>query len=483
MYQGKYLAGAKPAKAPRASDAPKPPKEKKRITAGTVIFYTLYFLGILACVVGIRFGMGLLEDWLVRFEASQPDTKSQEIFQEIFADPDWAALYDRCGLEGTEFEGKEAYVRYMENKVGLTELTYSMTSAGLSGGQKYILRLGDEKIGTFTIQNTVTGELEIPDWQLADVELMTYPRVRNVTIATQPGRTVSVNGIPLDDSYVVKTVSSLIESYLPEGIHGPSAVSFYADGFLVDPEVLVIDAQGNLVEMTYDPATCTYSEAIQEQAFTEIPEAEKNALVDATHAYSKALIGANKAAWKKLFVKDTEIYKNINGLVANDSFFKGYTSFAFTEAVVSEYCRYTEDFFSAKIQLTLNTYRSDGSVKPFDVDSTIFMTRSNGTWLVENITNVNVHETTTLVRMTWMQDGQILDSSMVDASTDLLMPPAITIPEGKEFLGWFKETMDTNGDTTLSLIFAPTESGNISLPSDYMLEPMALQARFQDKGE
>ena len=72
---------------------------------------------------------------------------------------------------------------------------------------------------------------------------------------------------------------------------------------------------------------------------------------------------------------------------------------------------------------------------------------------------------------------------MVDASTDLLMPPAITAPEGKEFLGWFKETMDANGDTTLSLIFAPTESGNISLPSDYMLEPMALQARFQDKGE
>lgn len=483
MYQGKYLANAKTAKAPRNPEAPKPQKQKKRITAGTVIFYTLYFLGILACVIGIRYGMGMLEDWLIRFESSQPDTKSQEFFQELFEKPDWAALYDRCGLEGTEFEGKEAYVRYMKNKIGAEKLTYSMTSAGLSGGQKYIVRLGDEKVATFTIQNTVTGELEIPDWKLESIELMTYPRVRNVTVVTQPGRTVSINGIPLDESYVVKTVSSLLESYLPEGIHGPSAVTFYADGFLVEPEVLVIDAEGNLVEMTYDAATCTYSEAVQEQLFTEIPAAEKTALIEATHAYSKALIGANKAAWKKLFVKDTEIYKNINGLVANDSFFKGYTSFGFTEAVVSEYCRYTEDFFSAKIQLTLNTYRSDGSVKPFEVDSTIFMTLSKGTWLVQNITNVNVHETTTLVRMTWMQDGQILASEMVDASDDILMPPAVTAAEGKEFLGWFKETMDENGDTTLSLIFAPTESGNISLPTDYMLEPMVLQARFQDKGE
>ena len=483
MYQGKYLANAKTGKAPRTSNTPKPPKQKKRITAGTVIFYTLYFLGILACVLGIRYGMGLLEDWLIRFEASQPDTKSQEIFQEIFADPDWAALYDRCGLEGTEFEGKEAYVRYMENKVGDAELTYSMTSAGLSGGQKYIVRLGEEKLGTFTIQNTVTGELEIPDWQLENIELLNYPRVQNVTVVTQPGRTVTVNGVPLDESYVVKTVSSLVESYLPEGIHGPSSATLYADGFLVAPEVLVIDVEGNLVEMTYDAATCTYSESAQEQTFSEIPEAEKNALIEATHAYSKALIGANKSAWKKLFVKDTEIYKNINGLVANDSFFKGYTSFGFTDAVVSEYCRYTDDFFSAKIQLTLNTYRADGSVKPFEVDSTIFMTLSKGTWLVQNITNVNVHETTTLVRMTWMQDGQILSSGMVDASDDILMPPAVTAPDGKEFLGWFKETMDANGDTTLSLIFAPTDSGNISLPSDYTLEPMVLQARFQDKGE
>lgn len=480
MYQGKYLSNAK---APRPSKAPKEKKQKKSATVGTVLFYCLYALGILACAVGIFHGMGLLEDWLIRFEASQPDTKSQEFFQELFTEPDWGALYDRCGLEGTEFEGKEAYVKYMEEKVGGQVLTYSMTSAGLSGGQKYIVRLGEEKVATFTIKNLATGELEIPDWALEEVTLTEYLRLRSVTVTTQPGRTVTVNGIPLDENYTVKTVASAVENYLPEGVHGPSSVTFYADGFLVEPEVLVIDAEGNLVEMAYDPATETYAEAAQTQSFSEIPEAEKTALIEATQSYGRAMIGANKAAWKKLFVKDTEIYKNINRLVANDSFFKGYTSFGFTEPVVSEYCRYTDDFFSAKIQLTLNTYRSDGSVKAFDIDSTIFMTLSKGTWLVQNITNENVHETTTLVRMTWTMDGQVLASEMVDASADLLTPPAVTVPEGKEFMGWFKETREENGDTTLSLVFAPTESGTVSLPSDYMLEPMTLQARFKNQGE
>ena len=480
MYQGKFLSDCNSAD---TVPSPKPEKPKKAITAGTVIFYCLYFLGILACVFGIRYGMGLLEDWLIRFEASQPDTKSQVFFQELFADPDWGALYDRCGLEGTEFEGREAYVRYMEQKVGNQPLTYTMTSAGLSGGQKYIVRMGDEKIATFTIQNTVTGELEIPDWHLEALELVEYPRLQTVTVITQPGRTVSVNGIPLEEAHVVKTVEYDLAGYLPEDVQSPNTATHYVDGFLVAPEVLVIGSDGSLVEMTYDPATCTYTEPFPFPDFSEIPDAEKAALIEATRLYGQAMIGANKAAWKKHFVKGTEIYRNISQIVEHENFFKGYKSFGFTEPTISEYRRYTDTLFSAKIQMTLNTYRYDGSVKPFHIDSTLFMTRSDNAWLVQNLTNANVQESTTLVRMTWIHDGTVLTSEMVDASADLLTPPAVTVPEGKEFMGWFRETRDTNGDTTLSLIFAPTESGAVTLPTDYILEPMVLQARFQDKGE
>lgn len=482
MYQGKYLnnANAKVASG-KSAHAPRQRKPKKRVTVGTVIFYLFYFAFIAVAALATRQGYILLEDFLVRFEASQPDAKSQQVFTEMFADPDWGNLYTLVGMEGTEFEGKEAYVQYMTEKVGGQELTYSMTSAGLSGGQKYLIRLGNEKLGSFTIKNYVTGELEIPDWRLETVDLETYPRIRNVTVMTKPGRTVTVNGIPLDESYVVKTTSSAIEKYLPEGLSGPGSATFYADGFLVDPKVLVIDSEGNLVEMTYDAETCTYTEAVQGQLFGEIPDDEKDALVEATKAYSRYMIGITSVKLHNYVDKNSEIYKIIKN---NDQHFKGYTSYGFTEPNITEYCRYTDDFFSANMRMTLNTYRSDGSVKPFDIDSTIFMQRNDkGTWLITNISNADVHEITTLVRMTWMQDGQLLESAMVDASEGLLKPPAVTAPEGKVFVGWFKESVDENGDTTLSLVFAPTESGNISLPSDYVLEPMVLHALFETKGE
>ena len=471
---------ATPAKAKKAQ---KKNKKKKGIRVGTVIFYLFYLMLIGAAAYGINYGLGLLNDWLTVYEASQPDTRSREIFNEYFADPDWGKIYDMAGLTGTEFEGKDAYVAYMQAKVGDNELTYSKTSAGLSGGQKYIVKVGEEKVATFTMQNPITGELEIPEWSLDAIEAGFFTRNEDVTILTQPGRTVTLNGVPLDETYVIKTTSSIVDNYLPEGVHSQSTTTLYAQGFLVMPEVLVIDANGEVVELAYNEETNTYyEEQLANPVVNEISAAEEDALVEAMLAYCKHMIGASGANLTKHFDTKSDIYKTI---IKNELWFKGYASYDFTYAVVSEYHRYTEDLFSARIQLTLNTYRKDGSLKDFPINTTVFLQKDkNGKWLVNNMTNVNIHEIITEVRMTWTQDGEILSSEMVDASTKFLTPPAVTVPEGKEFIGWFTETKDSEGNVTLSLVFAPTESGTISLADSYVLEPMVLVARFDTpKGE
>jgi hypothetical protein len=333
------------------------------------------------------------------------------------------------------------------------------------------------------MQNPITGELEIPEWSLDAIEAGFFTRNEDVTILTQPGHTVTINGVPLDDSYVVKTTSSVVDSYLPEGVHSQSTATLYAQGFLVTPEVMVIDAEGNVLELAYDAETNTYAEAILANPVdVQISDAEKTALENAVLSYCKHMIGASGANLSRHFDTKSSIYKTIT---KNELWFKGYTSYDFTEAVVSEYFRYTDELFSARIQITLNTYRKDGSVKEFPINTTVFMQKnSSGKWLVNNMTNVEIHEIITQVRMTWMQDGEILVSEMVDASTNFLSAPAVTAPEGKEFIGWFSEATDADGNVTLSLVFAPSDSGTITLADSYVLEPMVLHARFDTpKGE
>lgn len=465
MYKGKYVSNAKTA------------QRKKPFPVGTAVFYGIYLLLIISFFIGMSYVMGLLNDWLVRFEASQPETKSQEVFEQLFQDPDWEQLYDMAGFQDTLFESKASYSAYMEKKVGSQELTYVKTSAGLSGGHKYVIKLGDENLGTFTLQNEVEGDLEIPDWKLDTVEMF-MAREADVTIRTQPGHIVSINGIQMNDSYIVAKTNTVLDDYAPEGFYGDRTVTYYTDGLLMTPEVVITDENGNKLECAYDADTDTYYEVLPQKP--EISKSEYDAVVNATKSYAKHMIGAPGASLSSYFNTSSDLY---NFITSNELWFRGYAGYNFSEETVSEYHRYTDDMFSARVQITLNVKRSNGSIKEFDIDHTFFVKKNaNGVWKVFKMTNVDLQEEISLVRLTFKNGTEVIHQDMYNANSTTLVAPSITVPEGQQFLGWFRETRDENGDTTLQLMFKPDENGNVSLPHGYVLEHMVLFARFGKEG-
>ena len=101
-------------------DTQAPVKTKKR-NLGTIIFYSIYGLFVIASIVGILCLLNPLNDWLVKYQASQPETKCQEVFDRYFASPDWAELYALVGIEDTAFEDSADYAADMEEKQLLDE--------------------------------------------------------------------------------------------------------------------------------------------------------------------------------------------------------------------------------------------------------------------------------------------------------------------------------------------------------------------------
>ena len=125
--------------------------------------------------------------------------------------------------------------------------------------------------------------------------------------------------------------------------------------------------------------------------------------------------------------------------------------------------------------------RKDGSVKEFEVDSTLIFDKSSGKWIVHDMVNLDIQEEVTMVRLTYKDaDNNVLSSEFVDAHTTRLTPPAVTAPEGQEFIGWFMETVDESGNTTLTLKFPPAENGSVNLSGEQALEPMVLVPRFEN---
>ena len=452
-----------------------PEKHRKGPRLGGVIFYTLYFMFILVFFVATFFGLQWLQGWLTDYQAAQPTTKSQEVFDQLFSYPDWGALYDAAGIEDTPYEGKDQFVAYMENKVGDSALTFKETSAGLSGDKKYFVLLGDEKIASFTLSGQTAAITDIPDWELSGVELF-FDRSETFYIKNTDGHTVEVNGVPLDDSHVIQIATTAAAERLPIGITGVSICTQEISDLMATPTVTIFDESGNPMEVSYDAGTHTFTE--QTQANT-ISDDEREAALNAAKTYCLFMIEkASKADIAKYFDTSSEAYSVITNLSGN-LWMQGNNGYRFTKEEVSDYARYSDDLFSARVSLTLNVTRKDGTTKDFGYDSTLFFRKQDtGKWLVYDATNADVNAPVGKVRLTFMNGDTVLSSEFVKTDATELDTPLVSAPEGKVFIGWYRIDKYDNG-TTYTMAFDPDENGHVTIPNGTTLEPMTLYALFE----
>ena len=451
-----------------------PEKHRKGPRLGGVIFYTLYFMCILVFFVATFFGLQWLQGWLADYQAAQPTTKSQEVFDQLFSHPDWGALYDAAGIENTPYEGKEQFVSYMENKVGDATLTFKETSAGLSGDKKYFVLLGDEKIASFTLSGQTAAITDIPDWELGGVELF-FDRSETFYIQNVDGHTVEVNGVPLDDSHVIQIATTAAAERLPIGVTGTSTCTQEISDLMAVPTVTIFDKSGKSMEVSYDAETHTFTE--QTEANT-ISDSEREAALNAAKTNCLFMIEkASKADIAKYFDTSSDVYSvivNLGNLWVQDN-----NGYRFTKEEVSDYARYSDDLFSAHVVLNLNVTRKDGTTKDFGYDQTLFFRKQDtGKWLVYDATNADVNAPVGKVRLTFMNGDTVLSSDFVKTDATELDTPLVSAPEGKVFIGWYRIDKYDNG-TTYTMVFDPDENGHVTIPNGTTLEPMTLYALFE----
>ena len=469
-------APAKKQPAPQVQAAPK----RRGPRLGGVIFYTLYFLFIFLFFAGTYVGLQWLHGWLCDYEAAQPTTKCQEVFDQLFSDPDWSALYDAAGVEDTLYEGKEAFVSYMENKVGDSELTYLETSTGLSTDKMYIVKLGSEKVATFTLVGKTDHPTDIPDWQLGSIELF-YERQESFLIELADGYTAYVNGVALDDSFTIQVATTKADStpnFLPIGVSSPKTYVQQITGLMAVPTVTVTDASGQDVPVSYDAETRTFT--AQTEANT-MSDTEKELALNAIKTYAEYQIkeaSANKVA--KYFDSSSDAYSNIMATVLNWT--KGNNGYMFSNDSVTGYARYSDTLFSvyATTELTINL--TDGGTTVKSVNATLLFQLKNGSWKVIHMTNADVSEPVGKVRLTFMNEDTVLVSELYENDTNELIIPIPSADEGKVFAGWVRKDKNEDGSTTLTLVFTPDDSGLVTIPSGTTLEPMTLYAYFEDAG-
>ncbi len=458
---------------------PEAAPKKKGPRMGGVIFYTFYFMFILLFFVAVFIGLNWLRGWLTDYEAAQPTVKAEEVFQKVFADPDWAALYDAAGITDSEYEGREEYVAYMESRVADQALSYMETSAGLSDNRKYFVNLGSEKIASFTLVpgNEITSVTDIPNWKLGDVEVF-YERSGSVRVQKMENHVACVNGVPLTDDHTIQIATTKADEYLPAGTQGFRTCIQELTGLLGSPEITVFDEKGQPMEVIYDEETGMYVE--QTEANTMTSEQREVAL-NAVKTYALWMIEevTNRAKIAQYFDPSSDPYNTIVKLGV--LWMQDHNGYEFTNESVTNYARYSDDLFSAKVSLTLNVTRKDGSVKETPVVQTLFFEKqAKGNWLCFQMVAEDVSQPVGKVRLTFMDGETVVHSQLYDTDVKELVTPMLSIPDGKVFSGWVLEEEGEDGSTTLTVVFTPDELGNVKLPNGSALVPMTLHALFED---
>ncbi|MGN0977979.1 MAG: hypothetical protein ACI4PH_07990, partial [Faecousia sp.] len=375
--------------------APEPPK-KRGPRLGGVIFYTLYFMFILVFFVAVFIGMQWLKNWLVDYQAAQPTVKAEQVFTQLFTNPQWDELYEASGVQDTAYEGKEAFVAYMNEKVGGNTLTYLETSAGLSGDKKYVVRLGNEKVASFTLvdkNNVGDASLEnigeIPDWQLGAVEVF-FERDASYLIEVVNGHTAYINDVPLDDSNTIQIATTVAERYLPEGTTGTSMCLQEITGLVTMPTVTVFDDKGNQMEVTYDEATRTFTERTESNTIT--PEQEE-VVINAAKTNCLWMIKevTDRGTVAKYYDTSSDAYSDI--VKTTELWMQSHGGYEFADISVTNFSLYNDNLFSARISLTLKVTRTDGTVKDYPFAKSMFFRKNDsGKWLCFESTNVDISQ-------------------------------------------------------------------------------------------
>lgn len=387
----------------------------------------------------------------------EPDC--QGVFDRMFAQPDYASLYRLAGEGASRFEGADDYAAYMQTKVGHRPLTYQEVQTDLADTHRYLVYSGEEKIAAFTM----TGG---PDWQMDRLELYYEPEIR-VTVEALAEHTVYVNGVALDEGDTIRTLHTLAEDYLPQGVHGHRRKWQMVDGLLTEPEVKVLDTQGNPVPMERDSETGVYHPL--EMTAAEMTEAEaalarKAAMTDAQYA-----IGAvSNTQLKEYFDSNSALYKM---LVTNPRNLQKYTSSSIDEKTIelSDFTRYGDTMFSVNVKLTQKIIRAVGTLKVYHLDKTYFFTLKDGKYLVTDYTNQQVTQQVQQVRLTFV-NRQEQNCVMVNVNAHEVEIPCV---EDVNFLGWATRSDAENGTVHMQIRILPdgTVLGE--------LEPMMLYPVFQ----
>ena len=173
------------------------------------LFWRVYGIITNTLLVGIISFFLLFYDYMGAYEASQPDVCAKE-YAAALSDEAWTEIFKSALQDNFVFESEdeiaEVYLRSLMNLGG--ELTAKQDFSAIEVDTVYFRLLkGDIHVATLALKSADGGKYGFSTWSVDEIQLipgniMAKPAPMHIIVPS--GSEVTVNGIPLDDTYITK---------------------------------------------------------------------------------------------------------------------------------------------------------------------------------------------------------------------------------------------------------------------------------------
>lgn len=356
-----------------------------------LLVFTLFWVALWAVVVGYVYSC------LKTYEAAQPERRVEEVVDRLRA----GTL--REVLEATpacsRFEDPAVYQTAYRTLVGGNELTYRK-AAGSYNAQApvYDLYAGNTKVATVSLREVSSQPLmlilTLQAWEVAAVEPVFGAGEMDYSITIPDTYTLYVNGIPADDREVTGEPTAIEEfQYAAAYVTVPTLVEYRISGLFEEPDIRICTPDGVEVEPVrtgmgrllvdtflpteMDPALAAY--------------ALQNAL-DYSNFFSADLPGAENsiAGLRGMFPADSYYLELAENYRRHDMWmYSNHYPPTFSDEVVENYIRYTDDFFSCQVSFDKTMVLiSTNQTRHDPMHTRFYYVRIDGKWVIADMQQI-----------------------------------------------------------------------------------------------
>lgn len=363
--------------------------KKKRIP----IFWPCFTVFILALVSFWIYVLCYVNQCLVTYENAQPEYVIENLVQKI-EEGNAESLFTFSATQN-RFEDKDiAKNRFLES-LSDKEITFEQDATSYNAlAPTYVLYADGTKFASITLKETSSYPLmfilSVPSWEVAETVPVLDSPDNSVTLKVPDTYTAYINGIALKESELTGN-SWDIESfvYASEYVTVPRLIEYQVSELFNAPNVAIKDAYGNTVAYTQTGNLIEVSEFVPIEMDSELSDYVLQNAIDYSNFFSKDLAGCRNSTKciSHMFPENSYYLELAENYRLHDMWmYSSHKTPSFSDQLVSEYVRYSEDFFSCRIyfQKHMELTRT-GDLRTDITDSTFYYVKNGGNWVIADM--------------------------------------------------------------------------------------------------